>query len=142
MAKHRASVDDSPSGEEVADSPDAAYWSVDDSRWPALRPDLPPDVVDLLAPPIVVGVARVPATSRLTPPAADRPAPVVATRSAPAMPAPRPAVPAPQGPPIGAADPAGPVGGRRGPHAASTTHRRPIPAGRHRRPAGSPDRTD
>lgn len=154
MAKHRASVDDSPSGEEVADSPDAAYWSVDDSRWPALRPDLPPDVVDLLAPPIVVGVARVPATSRLTPPAADRPAPLVATRPASAAPI-RPAVPAPPGAPIGPADPVGgqsrptsqsgqgsPVGGRRGPHAASTTHRRPVPAGRHRRQAGSAERAD
>ncbi|MDO3702060.1 hypothetical protein Q3W71_10265 [Micromonospora sp. C28SCA-DRY-2] len=140
MAKHRASVDDSPSGEEVAGSPDAAYWSVDDSRWPALRPDLPPDVVDLLAPPIVVGVARVPATSRLTPPAADRPAPVAA-RPAPAGPS-RPAVPAPLGSPIGSADPVGPVGGRRGPHAPSPSHRRPVSTGRHRRQAGSAERTD
>lgn len=72
MAKHRASGDDPLTGEEATESPDAAYWSVDDSRWPAVRPDLPAHMVDLLAPPIVVGVARVPATSRLTPPAEHR----------------------------------------------------------------------
>ncbi|MGS2616871.1 hypothetical protein ACVCAH_20450 [Micromonospora sp. LZ34] len=125
----------------MADSPDAAYWSVDDSCWPTLRPDLPPDMVDLLAPPIVVGVARVPATSRLTPPAAERPAPV-AVRPTPAAPAPpRPAAPAPVGARPAPADPVSPVGGRRSPHAASTTNRRPAPAGRHRRQAGSADRT-
>ncbi|MEU4640923.1 hypothetical protein [Micromonospora sp. NPDC023814] len=72
MAKHRASGDDPLTGEEVTEGPEAAYWSVDDSRWPAVRPDLPAHMVDLLAPPIVVGVARVPATSRLTPPAEHR----------------------------------------------------------------------
>ncbi|MER5335898.1 hypothetical protein [Micromonospora sp. NPDC002717] len=72
MAKHRASGDDPLTGEEVTDGPESAYWSVDDSRWPAVRPDLPAHMVDLLAPPIVVGVARVPATSRLTPPAEHR----------------------------------------------------------------------
>ncbi|MGW4497777.1 hypothetical protein ACWENR_04050, partial [Micromonospora sp. NPDC004336] len=72
MAKHRASGDDPLTGEEVTEGPQAAYWSVDDSRWPAVRPDLPAHMVDLLAPPIVVGVARVPATSRLTPPSEHR----------------------------------------------------------------------
>ncbi|MFI7645663.1 hypothetical protein ACIBTZ_06195 [Micromonospora sp. NPDC049460] len=72
MAKHRASGDDPLTGEEVTEGPEAAYWSVDDSRWPAVRPDLPAHMADLLAPPIVVGVARVPATSRLTPPAEHR----------------------------------------------------------------------
>ncbi|MFG3707994.1 hypothetical protein ACGF7U_25125 [Micromonospora sp. NPDC047670] len=72
MAKHRASGDDPSTREEVTESPDAAYWSVDDSRWPAVRPDLPAHMADLLAPPIVVGVARVPATSRLTPPPEHR----------------------------------------------------------------------
>ncbi|MEU5949668.1 hypothetical protein ABZ793_29505 [Micromonospora sp. NPDC047465] len=72
MAKHRASGEDLLTGEEVTEAPEAAYWSVDDSRWPAVRPDLPAHMVDLLAPPIVVGVARVPATSRLTPPAEHR----------------------------------------------------------------------
>ncbi|MEV5767947.1 hypothetical protein AB0L34_25700 [Micromonospora sp. NPDC052213] len=71
MAKHRASGEDPLTGEEVTEGPEA-YWSVDDSRWPAVRPDLPAHMVDLLAPPIVVGVARVPATSRLTPPAEQR----------------------------------------------------------------------
>ncbi|RKN42136.1 hypothetical protein [Micromonospora endolithica] len=88
MAKHRAPGDD-PIGEvEVTGSPDA-YWSVDDSRWPTLRPDLPAEMADLLAPPIVVGVARVPAAFRLTPPGgrpADRARPAPAPRQ-PAAPA-------------------------------------------------------
>ncbi|PYC64722.1 hypothetical protein C7C45_30075 [Micromonospora arborensis] len=79
MAKHRASGDDQLTRQGVIETPGAAYWSVDDSRWPTVRPDLPAHVADLLAPPIVVGVARVPVTSRLTPPAddasADAPAP-------------------------------------------------------------------
>ncbi|MFI7605595.1 hypothetical protein ACIBTV_10760 [Micromonospora sp. NPDC049366] len=106
MAKHRlVSGDDPLTREEAADTP--AYWSVDDSRWPTLRPDLPSDVADLLAPPIVVGVARVAPTSRLTPPGAVA-APVRRTLPSPAVgpaPAPTPAA----------------VG--------------PVPSGRHRRPA-------
>ncbi|MET8231824.1 hypothetical protein ABZS77_14255, partial [Micromonospora sp. NPDC005298] len=121
MAKHRASGDDQLTRQGVIETPDAAYWSVDDSRWPAVRPDLPAHVVDLLAPPIVVGVARVPVTSRLTPPAddvsADVPTPVVAptpptvpalasvpsdpvppSAAAPAEPAPPPPAPAPPRP--------------------------------------------
>ena len=65
MAKHRAPGDDPSTREEVTESPDPTYWSVGGFRW---RPDLPEHMVDLLAPPIVVGVARVPVTSRLTPP--------------------------------------------------------------------------
>ncbi|SCL67389.1 hypothetical protein GA0070606_4541 [Micromonospora citrea] len=72
MAKHRASADDQSTGEEVTERPQPAYWSVDDSRWPVVRPDLPAHMADLLAPPIVVGVARVPVTSRLTPPPEHR----------------------------------------------------------------------
>ena len=68
MAKHRATGDDQLTRQGVIETPDPAYWSVDDSRWPVVRPDLPAHLVDLLAPPIVVGVARVPVTSRLTPP--------------------------------------------------------------------------
>ncbi|WP_239531430.1 MULTISPECIES: hypothetical protein [Micromonospora] len=74
----------------------ATYWSVTEGDWPEVRPTLPAEMVDLLAPPIVVGVARVVATSRMTPPvgagvpagtsgptrsatAGDRPAPRGAT---------------------------------------------------------------
>ncbi|MER7458349.1 hypothetical protein [Micromonospora sp. NPDC126480] len=88
MAKHRASGDEPLTREETSDNP--AYWSVDDSRWPAVRPDLPTHMVDLLAPPIVVGVARVPVTSRLTPPGAPE-------RSRPAIAPRRPVEPAPAG---------------------------------------------
>ncbi|NYF54746.1 hypothetical protein [Micromonospora purpureochromogenes] len=69
MAKHRrSSADDLSTGQEVADP--TTYWSVDDCHWPTVSPELPVEMVDLLAPPIVVGVARVPVTSRATPPAA------------------------------------------------------------------------
>ncbi|SIR69280.1 hypothetical protein [Micromonospora avicenniae] len=122
MAKHRhVSGDDPLNLEEAAETP--AYWSVDDSRWPAIRPDLPRDVADLLAPPIVVGVARVAATSRLTPPGA---APTRTRRTTPgAVPAPavlapsttapttRRTVPASAVRPAGVPDPVGtPAGGR------------------------------
>ncbi|MEU4772881.1 hypothetical protein [Micromonospora sp. NPDC023644] len=93
MAKHRVPGDDPSTREGVTERPDAAYWSVDDSRWPAVRPDLPAHMVDLLAPPIVVGVARVPATSRLTPPAEHRLTPQVGPHpGAPAEPRPAPQV--------------------------------------------------
>ncbi|MEU4553570.1 hypothetical protein EV382_3861 [Micromonospora violae] len=107
MAKHRASGDDQLTRQGVIETPGADYWSVDDSRWPTVRPDLPAHLVDLLAPPIVVGVARVPVTSRLTPPVAvdpllspvdavpsDAPA-LVPAGAAPAEPAPPPAPPRP-----------------------------------------------
>ncbi|WP_405099861.1 hypothetical protein [Micromonospora sp. NBC_01412] len=68
MGKHRRTFDDAPSQAATGD-PGATYWSVADAGWPAVRPSLPAEMVDLLAPPIVVGVARVAATSRLTPPA-------------------------------------------------------------------------
>ncbi|TDC36914.1 hypothetical protein E1211_11945 [Micromonospora sp. 15K316] len=127
MAKHRHVPGDDPlNPEEAAETP--AYWSVDDSRWPAVRPDLPRDVADLLAPPIVVGVARVAATSRLTPPGA---APA-RNRRTPSGAVPTPALlaasntaptpvgrikPASVNRPAGASDPSGP----------------PAAAGRHRR---------
>ncbi|MFC3500885.1 hypothetical protein ACFOOK_07910 [Micromonospora krabiensis] len=112
MAKHRlVSGDDPLTREEAADTP--AYWSVDDSRWPTLRPDLPSDVADLLAPPIVVGVARVAPTSRLTPPGVATPVrrtlPTPAPVGATTVPVPSPAT-------------AGPIGAA-------------APSGRHRRPA-------
>ncbi|MEU4383304.1 hypothetical protein [Micromonospora echinofusca] len=142
MAKHRVPGDDPSTREGVTERPDTAYWSVDDSRWPTLRPDLPAHMVDLLAPPIVVGVARVPATSRLTPPAEHRP--VAAAEHRPALPADRPVAPVlpAEHRPVPAASagsrrivPAGPgVPGRRPAGA-------PTPGGRHRRAAGQPDRT-
>lgn len=110
MAKHRASGDDQLTRQGVIETPGTDYWSVDDSRWPTVRPDLPAHVVDLLAPPIVVGVARVPVTSRITPPRAVDPLPssvdavptdapaLVPTGAAPAEPAPPPPAPAPPRP--------------------------------------------
>ncbi|GAA2711727.1 hypothetical protein ACFY2R_27130 [Micromonospora olivasterospora] len=68
MSKHRSTSDDAPAGAPTGDS-GVTYWSVAEGRWPSVRPALPAEMVDLLAPPIVVGVARVVATSRLTPPA-------------------------------------------------------------------------
>ncbi|WP_330465686.1 hypothetical protein [Micromonospora zamorensis] len=104
MAKHRASGDDQLTRQGVIDTPGAAYWSVDDSRWPAVRPDLPAHLVDLLAPPIVVGVARVPVTSRLTPPTSadpltsavdSGPTDLVASTASPVPALPVPALPVP-----------------------------------------------
>ncbi|MFI7303745.1 hypothetical protein ACIBM8_11090 [Micromonospora aurantiaca] len=63
MAKHRHMSDDTP--QQATEDSGATYWSVTESDWPAG----PAEVADLLAPPIVVGVARVVATSRMTPPA-------------------------------------------------------------------------
>ncbi|MBM0203806.1 hypothetical protein JNW90_12290 [Micromonospora sp. STR1s_5] len=42
MAKHRASGDDQLTRQGVIETPGRDYWSVDDSRWPTVRPDLPP----------------------------------------------------------------------------------------------------
>ena len=121
MAKHRASGDDQLTRQGVIDTPGAAYWSVDDSRWPTVRPDLPAHLVDLLAPPIVVGVARVPVTSRLTPPtsadpltsavdsgptdlvaSAASPVPALPVPTPPAARCPSPSVAAPANPPASA----------------------------------------
>ncbi|SCL66282.1 hypothetical protein [Micromonospora peucetia] len=133
MAKHRASGDVPSTREGVTEGPDTAYWSVDDSRWRAVRPDLPDHMVDLLAPPIVVGVARVPITSRLTPPADLRSTPPVELRSTP------PADSRSTAPVASAGSrrivPAGPGAPGRRPAGAAT------PSGRHRRAAGRPDRT-
>ncbi|MCW6008442.1 hypothetical protein K1W54_28445 [Micromonospora sp. CPCC 205371] len=41
-----------------AQAPQSVYWSVDECRWESVEPTLPDDLVDLLAPPIVVGAAR------------------------------------------------------------------------------------
>ncbi|WP_235965713.1 hypothetical protein [Micromonospora rubida] len=67
MGKHHRTSDDAQPQAATGD-PGATYWSVADAGWPAVRPALPAEMVDLLAPPIVVGVARVAATSRLIPP--------------------------------------------------------------------------
>ncbi|MGR6321624.1 hypothetical protein Q2K19_17585 [Micromonospora soli] len=65
MAKHRRLPHAEP--QPAAEDSGATYWSVAEGDWPEAT--LPAEVVDLLAPPIVVGVARVVATSRMTPPA-------------------------------------------------------------------------
>ncbi|MFU8873569.1 hypothetical protein [Micromonospora sp. SL4-19] len=67
MGKHRRMPAEAP--ETATEDSGATYWSVAEGDWPAVRPSLPAEMVELLAPPIVVGVARVVATSRLTPPA-------------------------------------------------------------------------
>ncbi|MGY0004176.1 hypothetical protein [Micromonospora sp. I033] len=61
MGKHRRLSDDAPATE--TEDSGATYWSVAEGDWPVA------EMADLLAPPIVVGVARVVATSRMTPPA-------------------------------------------------------------------------
>ncbi|WP_320069309.1 hypothetical protein [Micromonospora sp. RTGN7] len=66
MGKHRRTSDDASSEPATGDS-GATYWSVADAGWPTVRPTLPAEMVDLLAPPIVVGVARVAALSRPAP---------------------------------------------------------------------------
>ncbi|SNT41809.1 hypothetical protein SAMN05421812_105455 [Asanoa hainanensis] len=43
--------------DEVAESIGGAYWSVDEGHWETIAPALPDHVVDLLAPPILVGAA-------------------------------------------------------------------------------------
>ncbi|WP_262287461.1 hypothetical protein [Micromonospora sp. MA102] len=69
MGKHRRMSDDAPVTD--TEDPGPTYWSVAEGDWPDVRPSLPAEMVDLLAPPIVVGVARVVATSRMTPPAGE-----------------------------------------------------------------------
>lgn len=54
MTHHR-----SPSTRESARRPGGdAYWSVQTGTWSSVRPGLSAHLVDLLAPPIVVGVGR------------------------------------------------------------------------------------
>ncbi|MEU9508204.1 hypothetical protein AB0D32_18230 [Micromonospora sp. NPDC048170] len=145
MAKHRASGDDPSTRKGVTERPDTAYWSVDDSPWQTVRPDLPDHMVDLLAPPIVVGVARVPVTCRLTPPPDLRPtAPPDARPTAPADV--RPTAPADPRPALDDPRSVVPAGYRRTvPAGPGSPGRRPAgataPGGRHRQAAGRPDRT-
>ena len=111
MGKH-CTPDEAP--QTATEDSGATYWSVADGDWPAVRPSLPAEMVDLLAPPIVVGVARVVATSRMTPPAdpdlspraagpirsgaaAGRPVPGATTVRLAVSAASRPATPAPAG---------------------------------------------
>ncbi|MEV6815525.1 hypothetical protein [Micromonospora sp. NPDC051296] len=91
MAKHRAFGDDLQSREEstgvLTSRPDG------DRRWPAPRRERSGNTAGVLARPSVVGVARVPATSRLTPPGQE-----TRNQGPRALPAGRPAVvPAPAG---------------------------------------------
>jgi hypothetical protein len=58
MAKHRRGTTGEPvarTGDEVDRNLGGKYWSVDDCAWAMLNPTLPENLVDLLAPPIVVG---------------------------------------------------------------------------------------
>jgi len=50
-------VSDEDMPEVVAASLGGAYWSVDELGWETVQPTLPDDLIDLLAPPIVVGAA-------------------------------------------------------------------------------------
>ncbi|MGC4807047.1 hypothetical protein [Micromonospora sp. DT233] len=61
MGRHRRTYDDAPPQPATAG---VAYWSVADAGWPAVRPNLPAELADLLAPPIVVGVARATVAAR------------------------------------------------------------------------------
>ncbi|WP_089158272.1 hypothetical protein [Micromonospora sp. NBS 11-29] len=62
MGKHRRTSDDAP--QPATEDPGATYWSVTEGDWPAGTVEL----AGLLAPPIVVRVARAVATSQTTPP--------------------------------------------------------------------------
>jgi hypothetical protein len=131
MAKHRASGDDQLTRQGVIETPGAAYWSVDDSRWPTVRPDLPAHLVDLLAPPIVVGVARVPVTSRLTAPGSVDPLPSAADEMSTAVPALVPSAAAP-------AEPAPPPPAPPRPVPTPPQNPRPVPAPPPDRPVPGP----
>jgi hypothetical protein len=66
MPKHHRDHEQQPAPttpEAVSRNLGGAYWSVDDCRWPALHPGLPEHLADLVAPPIVVGAAPVPASA-------------------------------------------------------------------------------
>jgi hypothetical protein len=45
--------------EAVADSTGGRYWSVDDCPWSSVCPSLPDELVELLAPPVLVGATPV-----------------------------------------------------------------------------------
>ncbi|MFC7548823.1 hypothetical protein [Plantactinospora sp. GCM10030261] len=68
MGKHHRTAEDPPAtvADAISCNLGAAYWSVDDCAWSTLRPGLPDDLIDLLAPPIVVGA--VPVAAVTTPP--------------------------------------------------------------------------
>jgi hypothetical protein len=62
MAKHRQISGDHPQPPEtVAENLGGAYWSVQECGWATVRPGLPEEWGELLAPPVVVGTAPVPA---------------------------------------------------------------------------------
>ncbi len=58
MANHRRVSTREAARRPVAEPASESYWSVDAGAWSSVRPGLPAHLVDLLAPPIVVGVAR------------------------------------------------------------------------------------
>jgi hypothetical protein len=63
MANHRRVSTREAARRPVAEPAAESYWSVDAGAWSSVRPGLPAHLVDLLAPPIVVGVARAPGRS-------------------------------------------------------------------------------
>ncbi|MFD1325261.1 hypothetical protein [Micromonospora sonneratiae] len=73
MARHRRTSGYRPQPRDaVAESLGGGYWSVDATRWATVAPQLPEELADLLAPPIVVRVAPapIPAGVRPNPPGA------------------------------------------------------------------------
>jgi hypothetical protein len=52
--------------EDVARNVGSARFSVAEAGWAALRPDLPADMIDLLAPPVLVTAAAFPSVPRRT----------------------------------------------------------------------------
>jgi hypothetical protein len=45
--------------EDIEDSAPTACWAVEEKGWKDLVPDLPDDMIDLLAPPVVVSAAGI-----------------------------------------------------------------------------------
>ena len=63
MPKHRRVPVEPPSPKErIAANLGRAYWSVEDDQWGTVRPGLPAEVAELVAPPIVVGAVPVTGT--------------------------------------------------------------------------------
>lgn len=139
MGKHRHFSPDedeppAPAGDAVGRNLGSEYWSVDDCAWSSLRPGLPDDLVELLAPPIVVGavpvvgIARPPASALAGPPAVTVAQVPVHTTGPSGVPT-RTAGSTAKTPAGGSGRPATPVAPRATGKSSGTTR----PPGRHRR---------